>query len=306
MWKRFGLPMSLLVLGLVTVTGPWVACGGGDEGAGMNAAGAGGTAGGSTGATGGGGAGTGGTGTGGSANLPSTCQAPGGCPSGYVCVPNNPPKLVDKVDASCVALCSPPCDMAGPLKDMCLTACQQSCTRQELDPSSDLTGTCRADTAAGGTGGTVVVPLGGMGGGGTAGAGGSGVAFDWNATWSAELVYSAKCSWASSAMQMRDHKHSVTLKISSSGDSSQGEVSGGYALEGPKGSDTLTLSGALPLRSHNSGVASPHSLNSPNELTLKFTSTEGTKKASGTLEGSWEASGGWKCTVANGTIVITK
>jgi hypothetical protein len=136
--------------------------------------------------------------------------------------------------------------------------------------------------------------------------GGSGTQIDWNATWSAELSYTAKCSFGGAAMQMRTHKHTVTMKISSTGDSSKGEVAGGYELVGPKGSGSLTLSGDLPMKSHNGGVASRHSLNSPNEITLKLTNVESGNKATGTMEGSWEASGGWKCAVAAGGIAISK
>jgi len=211
------------------------------------------------------------------------------------------------VDETCAAQCTPDCDLAGPLQAMCVQACRESCSTQQPAPGSDLTGTCQADSGSNGAGGSPgqggVSGLGGSPGGS---GGSSGTQIDWNATWSAELNYTAKCSWANTSMQSQTHKHTVTLKISSSGDASKGEVAGGYELEGPKGASTLTMSGDLPVKSHNGGVASTHSLNSPNELTLKLNNVESGSKASGTIEGSWEASGGWKCSVADGKITITK
>lgn len=293
------------VIGMLVVcaglTSVFVACGGGDKESvndtGMMSSG------GSAGANVGGN-------TGGTVVLPASCTAPGGCPAGYVCVPNMPPMFTEVVDESCAAQCTPPCEFAGPFMSMCVQDCRESCTTQQPSPDSDLTGTCQVDSSPGGTGGITGTPLpqGGSSGGGTGGMGGTTTApqIDWNATWSAELSYTAKCSWASTSMQSQMHKHTLTLKISTSGDASKGEVMGGYELTGPKGGATLTLSGDLPVKSHNGGVATRHSLNSPNELTVKLTDVEGANKASGSLEGSWEASGGWKCTVADGKVTISK
>lgn len=286
-----------MVLILVAYAGLWAACGGGgDEGGPGN------------GGSGSGGSGGGVAGTGGAVVVPSSCTAPGGCPSGYVCVPNKPPSLITTVDEGCAGQCTPPCSNFGPFADMCVQTCRESCTTQQPAPNSDLTGTCRVDSA-GGTGGAPA----GIGGapGGTGGApggtgGSAGTQIDWNGTWSAELSYTAKCSFASSAMQMKAQKHTVTLKVSTTADTTKAEVGNNYELEGSKGGSSLTLTGDLPLRSHNDGVASSNSLNSPNEITLKLTSVQSVNMASGTMEGSWEASGGWKCTVADGKIAISK
>jgi hypothetical protein len=52
-------------------------------------------------------------------------------------------------------------------------------------------------------------------------------------------------------------------------------------------------------------VASTNSRNSPNSATIKITSVEG-RKASGTIEGQWDASAGWTCKATGGTITLTR
>lgn len=239
------------------------------------------------------------------ATVPSSCSGPTDCPAGYVCVPP-PGSTTTVVDSACLAMCTPGCDLAGPVKAMCLETCNQACMRVVPADGGASMGTCHRDNSGGGGGGG-----GGLGGmGGSAGMGGSGgntgVAIQWAGTWSADVSHTSDCKWGGTAMQTGDQKYTVTMKVAGTNAAPTATITGGFELEGTGGDDRMTLTGDFPFRSWKGEAGKPHNVNAPNQATIKITSVESANKASGTIEGSWDASAGWKCTAKNGTIQLTR
>jgi hypothetical protein len=83
-------------------------------------------------------------------------------------------------------------------------------------------------------------------------------------------------------------------------------LSGGFALEGTGGDDRMTLTGDFPFRNWKGEVATTHSLNSQNQATIRMTTVESASRATGTIEGTWEASGGWTCAAKSGKITLSR
>ncbi len=277
-------------------------CGGGGSGA-TGSAGAG------AGSSGGAGTGSAGsTGTAG-AGAPSACSAQADCPSGYVCVPDQG-TIVEVPDQDCLSQCTPTCDLAGPLKDTCLQNCNDVCKKPGVPDGGTLTGHClTSSTGSGGVGGsgaagTGVQPTGAAGDGGGAGSGG-GTAIKWEGTWTADVSHTSNCNF-SSATQSAKQTYTVTISATGANTSPKATISGGFSLEGTGGDDHVNLTGDFPFRSWKGGVATTNSLNSPNNATIKITNVESANKASGTIEGTWDAGGGWTCKTASGTIQLSR
>jgi hypothetical protein len=154
-----------------------------------------------------------------------------------------------------------------------------------------------------GTAGTGVQPTGAAGGGG-AGAGG-GTAIKWEGTWTADVSHTSNCNF-SSATQSAKQTYTVTISATGANTSPKATISGGFSLEGTGGDDHVNLTGDFPFRSWKGGVATTNSLNSSNNATIKITNVESANKASGTIEGTWDAGGGWTCKAASGTIQLSR
>jgi hypothetical protein len=178
-----------------------------------------------------------------------------------------------------------------------------SCKEEVPVAGAKVEGTCmREQSSSAGQGG------GGSGGGGpTAGASGTGSSnsFVWSGAWTAAIAHTSKCNWSSS-MQTGQQSYTVTINATGENSAPKATISGGFALEGTGGSDHVTLTGDFPFRSWKGEVATTNSLNSPNNATIKITNVESAKKASGTIEGSWNASAGWTCKTESGTITLTR
>lgn len=265
-----------------------VACGGDDSNDGKGAAGS--------------------DGSGAGNEVPESCSAPADCPSGYACVPKGPVPTMTVVDMDCLNACNGTCELAGPVKDMCLKSCMDSCKSEEPVAGTKVEGTCEPSDSGGGN-------MGGAGGGGgasgngngNAGAGGSNTkSFVWSGAWTADVSHTSKCNFSSSAMQMGNQSYTVTINATGENSAPKATISGGFALEGTGSSAHVSLTGDFPFRSWKGEVAKTNSLNSPNNATLKITKVESASKASGTIEGSWDASGGWTCKTEAGTITLTR
>lgn len=241
-------------------------------------------------------------GSGGTA-VPDSCQRQADCPSGYVCVPPRE-SFTRGLDHNCYDPCSAACEQAGPFADQCGQDCTTTCTTDMPPPDGELNGKCLADEEdpEGGSGGSD--------GNSTPGGGGSAsndtVAIQWANTWTVDVEYTANCDWANTAQQSGAQKYTVTMQVTGSNSSPKASLSGGYELEGTGGDDRMTLTGDFPLRNWKGETATVHSLNSPNEATIRMTTVESASKATGTIEGQWDASGGWKCTAADGKITLSR
>ena len=121
-----------------------------------------------------------------------------------------------------------------------------------------------------------------------------------------DVEYTADCTWSSTSEQSGAQKYTLTMQVTGSNSTPAANLSGGYELEGTGGDDRMTLTGDFPLRNWKGDTATVHSLNSPNEATIRMTTIESANKATGTIEGQWDASGGWKCTASNGTITLSR
>lgn len=245
------------------------------------------------------------SGTGGSGSsmvtLPDICQSQAECPSGYVCVPPRE-SFKPALDHGCYDPCASGCQQAGPFAEQCTADCTTSCTVETPPPDGSLNGKCLADqedaSGAGGSGGTS-----------TSGDGGSSstsVAIQWANTWTVDVEYTANCSWANTSHQSGAQKYTVTMQVTGSNSTPKASLSGGFELEGTGGDDRMTLTGDFPLRSWKGETATVNSLNSPNEATIRMTSVESATKATGTIEGQWDASAGWKCTTSDGKITLSR
>jgi hypothetical protein len=215
------------------------------------------------------------------------------------------PTLVSVVDPTCYGQCSPGCDFTPELKESCLNACTQACTGEVPQTSGGASGTCqRASSDSGGSGGTS-----GEGGGGQTNSGGSGTqtqpAITWAGTWTADVAHTSDCNW-SSATQTGQQSYTVTIKVTGDNASPSATISNGFALEGTGASDHMNLTGDFPFRSWKGEIAKINNLNFPNNATIKITSVESSSKASGTIEGTWDAGSGWTCTAKSGTITLSK
>lgn len=245
-------------------------------------------------------------GTGGGATtvtLPEVCQRQAECPSGYVCVPPAE-SFQPALDQDCYGPCSAVCAQAGPFEATCEQDCTTNCTVPTPPPDGELNGECLADEGA---------PSGGAGGsgsnsnsGGASGSSNSSVSIQWANTWTVDVEYTANCNWANSAHQSGTQKYTVTMQVTGSNSTPQGTLSGGYELEGTGGDDRMTLTGDFPMRNWKGETATVHSLNSPNEVTIRMTTVESATEATGTIEGNWDASAGWKCTAADGKITLSR
>lgn len=275
-------------LAIATSIGIFLACGGGDDGANDS--------GGETASS-----GSGGTGSTTAVTIPDTCQRQAECPTGYVCVPPRESFTV-ALDQDCYDACSFPCGQAGPFEDMCENDCTTGCTTEVPPPDGMLNGECLADQegGAGGSGNTLP-PAGGDGG-----TSNTSVSIQWANTWTVDVEYTADCSWASTSEQSGEQKYTLTMQVTGSNSTPEASLSGGYELEGTGGDDRMTLTGDFPLRNWKGDTATVHSLSSPNEATIRMTTVESANKATGTIEGNWDASGGWKCTASNGKITLSR
>jgi hypothetical protein len=213
------------------------------------------------------------------------------------------------VDEACLSACSQPCELAGPGKDMCLNICMTTCTHEEPLAGTKIEGTCMRDpdesAGEGGTGGGNNAAGTGSAGTGSAGTG-SGKSFVWSGTWTADIKHTSKCNWTSNAMQTGDQSYTVTINATGENSAPKATISGGFSLEGTGSSDHINLTGDFPFRSWKGEVAKINSLNSPNNATIKITNVESATKATGTIEGSWDASAGWTCKTESGTITLTR
>jgi hypothetical protein len=242
------------------------------------------------------------SGTGGSSStvkLPEVCQRQAECPTGYVCVPPAE-SFKPAVDPSCYNPCAATCTSAGPFAADCDQNCKTSCTSQTPPPDGELNGKCLADDDQ--PSGDPDEPN----SGGTGGSSNSGASIQWANTWTADVEYTANCNWANTATQSGAQKYTVTMQVSGANSTPKATLSGGYQLEGTGGDDRMTLTGDFPMRNWKGETATVHSLNSPNEVTIRMTTVESGTKATGTIEGNWDASAGWKCTAAEGKITLSR
>lgn len=245
-----------------------------------------------------------------SVQLPDSCSSPTDCPSGYECVPDGNVPLMTVTDTECMSQCTPSCDLAGPLKETCMQTCADACKKQVPADGAEVKGKCMAAESGGSGssesgGGSSAAGSGGQASEGTAGGGSSQTSFVWSGNWTADVSHTSNCEW-SSATQTGKQSYTVTINATGENSSPKAAVSGGFALEGTGGSDHINLTGDFPFRSWKGEVATTNSLNSPNNATIKITNIESANKASGTIEGSWNASGGWTCKTASGTITLTR
>ncbi len=248
------------------------------------------------------GGGTGGTG---SVTIPEVCQRPADCPSGYVCVPPED-SLTPVLDEDCYDACSSPCSQAGPFTESCKQDCNRSCTAHVPPPEGSWNGKCFVDPdlpgGGGGSSGNTDLP----GGNGGSGSTNPGPAIQWANTWTVDVEYTADCNWANTAQQSGSQKYTVTMQVTGSNSTPKASLSGGYELEGTGGDDKMTLTGDFPLRNWKGETGTPHTLNSPNEATLRVTTVVSGTEATGTIEGQWDASGGWKCSATEGKIKLSR
>lgn len=236
--------------------------------------------------------------------LPEVCQRQADCPTGYVCVPPAE-SVTTTVDEGCYNACAPGCTNAGPLAQTCDDNCKASCTRQSGPPEGELNGKCfpEPDLPSGGPGNNAG---GGGGSGGSGGSNNSSATIQWANTWTVDVEYTAKCNWANTSHQQGSQKFTVTMQVTGSNSTPKATLSGGYELEGTGGDDRMTLTGDFPMRNWKGETATQHSINSPNEVTIRMTTVESATKATGTIEGNWDASAGWKCTAEDGTITMSR
>lgn len=246
-------------------------------------------------------------GTGGSSSsvtLPEVCQRQSECPSGYVCVPPAE-SFTQAVDPVCYDACSNVCTQAGPFAETCQQDCTVNCTGDVPPPEGSLNGKCFTDPEQpGGSAGSGNTQPGNGGTGGSTS--NPGPAIQWANTWTVDVEYTADCNWANNADNSATQKYTVTMQVTGSNSSPKATLSGGYELEGTGGDDRMTLTGDFPLRSWKGETATTHTLNSPNEATIRITTVVSANEATGTIEGQWDASAGWKCTANEGKIKLTR
>jgi hypothetical protein len=189
---------------------------------------------------------------------------------------------------------------------MCLQNCATVCKRQAAPDGGSPMGHCLMSQGNSGAAGTGVPSSTGAAGSSGGGAGtGGGVAIHWEGAWTADVSHTSNCNF-SSATQSGSQTYTVTINATGANTSPKATISNKYSLEGTGGDDHVTLTGDFPFRSWKGEVATTNSLNSPNSATIKITNVEGANKASGTIEGMWNASGGWTCKTASGTIRLSR
>lgn len=235
-----------------------------------------------------------------------TCSETKACPSGYVCVPPAGAMLMTVTDTNCLNSCNSACERAGAATDMCMQVCLNACKTQVPVTDSTVEGTCRLqssgdnDPSGGGAAGSM------PNNGGAAGGTSTQNALVWSGAWTADVSHTSNCEFGGTAMQTGMQSYTVTINATGENSAPKATLNGGFALEGTGGDDHINLTGDFPFRSWKGEVATTNSLNSPNNATIKITTVESAKKISGTIEGSWNASGGWRCTTASGTITLTR
>ena len=124
----------------------------------------------------------------------------------------------------------------------------------------------------------------------------------WAGTWNVRATYTARCMWSSAgAPNDANLAFTVTARLSGANDDLAAELGSDYAMTG-NGNDTrLTLSGQFPGRDHNDNAATI--VRRDNQVTIDLREVRDGNTARGTIEGSYETSGGISCDIQSGGTV---
>lgn len=219
----------------------------------------------------------------------------------------------------CGSLCAKVAQACGPADGAaCMGACPAlpaacvSCIAGAADvcnPEAQCQSVCGTSQgtggAGGGTSGSVCKPApsstGGSGGGG--GSGPQPIA--WAGTWTADLTYDVSCDLGLGNVKKASHMHTVTLHLAGANASLSATLDGGYDLSGTGGDTSMTLNGTFPFRDYGGETASG-TVTKDNQGTVKITTVSSDKAASGALSGTFVGKFGASCTVAGGSIALSR
>lgn len=127
---------------------------------------------------------------------------------------------------------------------------------------------------------------------------------DWAGGWSAHATYTANCNW-SMAEQVKEVDDRYTISITAEGNIFTATFqSGSYSMSGIGNEEGLTLSGQFPGIDHNDEIATE--VFRDNNVEIVIDKIEDNDNVSGTLSGTYDTSGGWSCSIANGVIEFTR
>lgn len=220
-------------------------------------------------------------------------------------------------ESSCAQLCDDLCapGPGAPSDPLCVSSCVPDCEDRRgeppppppirdagVDPEPDpdpepAQGTCRprapAPTRDGGTpppppadSGTPPAPI------------------DWTGTWSIRAQYTATCMWSSlGAPNTVNLDFTVTARLTGANDDLTAVLANdsGYTMIGSGSDSRLTLSGQFPGRDHNDNAAT--TVMRDNSVTLSIDEVVDHGSARGTIDGSYETSGGVSCDIGSGGVI---
>lgn len=245
------------------------------------------------------------------------------------------------VDTECYDLCEETCLLAEMPEATCASDCTDLCSDGEepdpgtggggsMDPTdptdptipTDPTdpsdpdpepeptppqGVCRATTTDVGTGGSDGSGGSGAGTGGSDsdGTGGSTADADveWAGNWNVDLSYTAHCDNFGN-ISSKSQSHTLTVQLSGSNDALT-LTTGNHEMTGFGSNSGLTLNGTFPVRTSSDKDA--NTVKDDTRITIKLGDVQGPSSASGTIEGTYYATGfSAKCTVQDGTATFSR
>lgn len=286
----------------------------------------------------------GGSGGGGSSGTTS-CSTNADCGQGSVCDFSGsgttsaalPGLRTAAVDAECYQDCEGACLAAGVPAPTCTNDCTNLCSDGMMppvpgdptepsdpggpsnpadpgepsdpgDPSGEpqpRQGVCRV-VDVGGSGGADGSGGSEGSGGSDSGTGGSGSedpAVEWAGNWNVDLSYTANCDNFGN-LSSKNQSHSLTVQLSGGNDALT-LTTGNHQMAGFGSNSGLTLNGTFPVRTTSDKDA--NTMKDDTKITIKLTSVQSASSASGTIEGTYYASGfSAKCTVQDGTATFSR
>ncbi|WP_428269619.1 hypothetical protein [Haliangium sp.] len=128
------------------------------------------------------------------------------------------------------------------------------------------------------------------------------VDIDWRGNWSVAVTYEWECAVPFSESEQGDDQGRWTLNVSGPDRELSAEVTGkgGYYLSGSASSAGLRLCGGFPL----SGKGGPTAVE--NDVCLIIDSIHGHDQASGSIEGKYRTGTGFRCSVVDGIVEMTR
>lgn len=265
---------------------------------------------------------------GGTTSPPATCTRDADCGAGHYCDLAAGASM--DLDDVCYAMCLADCPFGDECTQICTDACggteptscadlcDEACAGGPPECTADCVASCEEDPPpSGADAGTSPPPPAGSGtcrpsspppaqDGGTEPPPPEPI--DWIGTWNVRAVYTASCMWSSlGAPRTVNLDYLVTAQLSGSNSSITAVLAGdsGYTMTGTGNDTRLTLSGQFPGRDHNDNAAT--TVMRDNSVSIQVNEVVDHDTARGTIQGSYETSGGVSCDIqSGGTVELTR